>query len=45
MVKEGRIQLKTFKGKENIADHVTKSKSHAEVEVLFGRVGGGEFRD
>ena len=42
VVKEGRIQLKTVKGKENVADLLTKPKSRAEVEVLLERV-GGEF--
>ena len=44
VVKEGRIQLKTAKGNENIADHLTKPKSRAEIEALLERV-GGEFRD
>ena len=44
VVKEGRIQLKTVKGNENIADHLTKPKSRAEVEALLERV-RGEFHD
>ena len=40
MVKEGRIQLKTVRGNENIADHLTKTRSRAEVEALLERVGG-----
>ena len=44
MVKEGRIQLETVKGNENIADHLTKPKSRAEMEALLERV-DGEFRD
>jgi hypothetical protein len=43
MVKEGRIQLKTVRGNENVADHLTKPKSRAEIETLLERV-GGEFR-
>ena len=42
MVKEGCIQLKTVKGKENVADHLTKPTSRTEVEVLLGR-SGAEF--
>ena len=44
VVKEGRIQPNTSKGNENIADHLTKPKSLAEVVALLERV-GGEFRD
>ena len=44
MVEEGRVQLKTVKGKENVADHFTKPTSRAEVEALLERV-GGEFCD
>ena len=40
MVKEGRIQLKTVRGNENVADHLTKPKSRAEIEALLERVGG-----
>jgi hypothetical protein len=43
MVKEGRILLKTVRGEENVADHLTKPKSRVEVEELLRRV-GGEFR-
>ena len=44
MVKEGRIQLKTVKSNENIANRLTKPKSRAEVEALLERM-GGEFRN
>ena len=44
MVKEGRIQLKTFRGDENIADHLTKPKSRVEVEAMLLKV-GAEFRN
>jgi hypothetical protein len=43
MVKEGRILLKTVRGEENVADHLTKPKSRVEVEELLRRI-GGEFR-
>ena len=44
VVKEGRVKLKTVKGTENVADHLTKPKSKAEVEELLRRV-GAEFED
>ncbi len=43
MVKEGRIQLKTVRGEENVADHLTKPKSQVEVEGQLRKI-GGEFR-
>ena len=43
MVKEGRIQLKTVRGDENIADHLTKPKNRVEVEAMLLKV-GAEFR-
>ena len=44
MVKEGRVKLKTVKGEENVADHLTKPKARKEVEELLMKV-GAEFRD
>ena len=44
MVKEGRVQLKTVKGTENVADHQTKPKTREEVEVML-RNAGAVFRD
>ena len=42
IVKEGRVKLKTVKGNENAADHLTKPKSKVEVEELLRKV-GAEF--
>ena len=36
------MKLKTVKGNENVADHLTKPKSKAEVEELLRKV-GAEF--
>jgi hypothetical protein len=44
MVKEGRVQLKTVKGTENVTDHLTKPKTREEVEVVLRNV-GAEFWD
>ena len=44
MVKEGKVQLKTVKGSENVADHLTKPKTKEEVEVVQRNV-GAEFRN
>ena len=44
MVKEGRVQLQTVRGEENVADHLTKPKNHTDVEDLLKTV-GAEFRD
>ena len=40
VVKEGPVKLKTVKGNENVADHLTKPKSKAEV----AQEGGGGVR-
>ena len=42
IVQEGQVKLKTVKGSENVADHLTKPKSKAEVEELLQKV-GAEF--
>ena len=42
IVKEGRVKLKTVKGNEHVADHLTKPKSKTEVEELLRKV-GAEF--
>ena len=39
-VKTGRIKVKKVLGVENVADHLTKPKTRAEVEGLLARVGG-----
>ena len=44
MVKEGKVQLKTVKGSENVADHLTKPKTREEIEALLKGV-GAEFRE
>ena len=44
MVKEGRVKLKTIRGEENVADHLTKPKTRADIEELLKTV-GAEFRD
>ena len=44
VVKEGRVKLKTVRGTENVADHLTKPKSKAEVEELLRKV-GAEFEE
>ena len=44
MVKEGRVKLRTVRGDENVADHLTKPKTRAEVEWLLEKV-GAEFRE
>ena len=44
MVKEGRVKLKTVRGDENVADHLTKPKTRADIEELLKTV-GAEFRD
>ena len=44
MVKEGRVRLRTVKGEDNVADHLTKPKTRGEVEKLLESV-GAEFRD
>ena len=44
MVKEGRVKLKTVRGEENVADHLTKPKTRADIEELLKTV-GAEFRD
>ena len=38
------MKLKTVKGTENVADHLTKPKSKAEVEELLKKV-GAEFEE
>jgi hypothetical protein len=43
MVKEGRIQLKTVRKDENVADHLTKPKNQVGVEAMLLKV-GAEFR-
>ena len=43
-VKEGRVQLNTVKGTENVADYLTKPKTREEVEEVLRNV-GAEFRD
>ena len=40
--REGGVKLKTVKGNENVADHLTKLKSKAEVEASLRKV-GAEF--
>ena len=42
MVKEGKVQLKTVRGTENVADHLTKPKTRQEVKVVLRNV-GAEF--
>ena len=44
MAKEGRVKLKTVWGEENVADHLTKPKTRADIEELLKTV-GAEFRD
>ena len=44
IVKEGRVKLKTVRGTENVADHLTKPKTKAEMEELLKKV-GAEFED
>ena len=44
VVKDGRAVIKTVKGEENVADHLTKGKTRREVEELLGRY-GAEFRE
>ena len=44
MVKDGRVKLRTVRGDENVADHLTKPKTRAEVEWLLEKV-GAEFRE
>ena len=44
VVKEGRGKLKTVKGNENVADHLTKPKSKVEIEELLKKV-GAEFEE
>ena len=44
MVKEGRVKLKMVRGEENVADHLTKPKTRADIEELLKTV-GAEFRD
>ena len=39
MVKDGRVKLKTVRGDENVADHLTKPKNRAEIEQLLEKVG------
>ena len=39
MVKEGKVQLKTVKATENVADNLTKPKTREEVEVVLRNVG------
>ena len=41
-MKEGRVKLRTVKGNENVADHLTKPKSMAQVEEMLRNV-GAEF--
>ena len=43
-VKEGRVKLKTVRGEENVADHLTKPKTRSDIEELLKTV-GAEFRD
>ena len=42
IVKKGPVKLKTVKGNEKVADHLTKPKNKAEVEELLRKV-GSEF--
>ena len=42
VVNEGCVKLKTVKGNENVAEHLTEPKSKAEVEELLRKV-GAEF--
>ena len=44
VVKDRRVKLKTVKGEEYVADHLTKPKTRGEIEDLLGKV-GAEFRD
>ena len=44
IVKEGRVKLKTVRGTENVADHLTKPKTKAEMEELLKKV-GAEFEE
>ena len=44
IVKGGRVKLKTVRGTENVADHLTKPKTKAEMEELLKKV-GAEFED
>ena len=39
MVKEGRVQLGTVKGTENVADHLMKPKTREELVEVLRRVG------
>ena len=39
VVKEDRLKLKTVRGTENVADHLTKPKSKVEIEELLKKVG------
>ena len=43
-MKEGRVKLKTVRGTENVADHLTKPKTKAEMEGLLKKV-GAEFEE
>ena len=38
-MKEDRLKLKTVRGTENVADHLTKPKSKVEIEELLKKVG------
>jgi hypothetical protein len=38
------VQLKTVKGSENVADHLTKPKAREEIEAVLKGV-RAEFRD
>ena len=44
MVKERKVELKTVKGTENVADHLTKPKTREEVDMVLRNV-GAVFRD
>ena len=39
VVKEDRLKLKTVRGTENVADHLTKPKSKVEIEELLKKIG------
>ena len=40
-VKSGKVEMKTVRGEDNIADHLTKIKSRDEVAEKLKGVGGG----
>ena len=44
MAKERKVELKTVKGTENMANHLTKPKSREKIEVVLRNV-GAEIRN